>query len=97
MDFHSGPCSFRQRVRKILSDIARPVDVRFESDGVRRGTNRLEHGWENLIAIVQGCDPVSGQKCWAEKLPHGTQKLGISHSEAMLDQVTNLFFACAKI
>ncbi len=57
----TGGGAFDQRLGELLAYFARPVDVGFERDRDLRSADRLEHGWENFVAVLVGGDAVAGQ------------------------------------
>jgi len=54
MHFHAGPSAFRQRFGKCIRHFAFSEKEVLERDRPLRGTDRIEEGWKNLVAVFEG-------------------------------------------
>ena len=96
---HTNTCAgaLDERLRKLLADIARPVDVGLKRDRSPRPANRLEHRRENLIAILQGFDAIARNDRGPEQHAHFAPELRVEDVVVTRDPVLRLLFRLSEI
>ncbi len=82
-----------QRVREGPPHVARPVDIGLESDGLPGGTDRLQHGREDLVSVLERGNRVAVHQRRAQQRPHGPAELGRIHAVLGVDLVLDLLLA----
>ena len=95
----TDPCAgpLDERLRKLLADIARPIDVGLEGDRALRSANRLEHRRENLIAILQGFDAIARNDRGPQQHAHFAPELRVDDIVVARDPVLRLLFRLSEI
>ena len=86
---HAGAGALRQRLREEPPDLAVPVDVELEVDGLLRAADGREHRWEDLHAVFQDLHAVAGRHRRAAERVHGLQEGHVAHAELVLHVVAH--------
>ena len=92
MDAHAVAGAVGQGTGKLLGDVAPPVDETFQRDAVLRARDGGEHGGEDLVAVLQGADPVAVDQRRTEQLAQRTVELRIADAVGQLDPVADFLF-----
>ena len=95
--FHAGAGALREGVGEFLADVARPVDVGLEGDGLAGGADGREHRGEDGVAVAQFGDGVAAEERRAEEGADGAGKLGIVDAIGRDDGVRDLPLAAQEI
>ena len=98
-DFDCDAClrSLRKGVGKLPPDIARPVDVGLEVDGLPGGPDCREHRREDLVAVLQVPDLVAWHDGRPEQHGHFATELRVGDCIAMLDLPLELLLRRSEI
>jgi hypothetical protein len=75
--FHAALRALGQRFGERLADLARPVDISLERDGLLRRTDRFEHRREDAIAVEQRLDLVARRERGTEQHTDRTNELRV--------------------
>ncbi len=97
LDLDPGARTFRQRIGERLADVAGPVDVGFEGDGALRGSDRVQHGREDLVSVLQVGDLVAGGDAGPQHHAHLAPELRVGHRVAVLDLALQRFLGGLEI
>ena len=89
VDFDPGSRAFGQCFSKFLTDVARPVNVSLQIDGVPGAADRFEHRGKDLIAVNQSADAIAGEDGGTNQVAHRPQKLRVVHRVFMVELVAN--------
>ena len=90
VDLDAARRALGQGVGEIGPDLARPVNIALEVDGLLRRADRLEHRRENALAVHQRGGGVPGDDGRAEQAPHHARELRIGDGSAAGDFVGTL-------
>lgn len=95
--FHAGPSAFRQSFGERIRYLALFKEKVLERYGALRGTDRLEQGRENLIAIFQRRHFVTFEQRWSEQISHHSDEDLVSDCVVSDDFVMDLLLCREKI
>ena len=90
-------CAFRKCVGDLRANLARPVDVGFEVNGLLSLADRIEKGWKYLNAVFEDGDTISRHYIWPEHYRHFVAKLIVLDSGGVLDAGRYLLFGCPEV
>ena len=92
MHFHTGPSALRQCFGKCIRHFTFSEKEVLERDRPLRGTDRIEEGGKNLVAVFEGGYFVAFQYGWPEKISHRPHKDIVSDRIVRDDFVMNFLF-----
>ncbi len=93
----AGARAFRQRVGERAADVARPVDVRLEVDGLRRTPDRLEHRGEDAVAVDEDAAAVAADDRRSEQHAHAVEEAFVADAEQVLDPMLDELLAGVQV
>ncbi len=94
---HAGPGAFGQQFRHLAADIAGPVDIGFEVDGVPGSADRRQHGGEDFGTVLQITHLVARHDGRAQQYSHLAAELWIGDDVAMCQLAFQLLFGRGKV
>ena len=97
MDFDASVRPFRERLSEGVGNFALLPEKIFEGNGALGGTDRGEHGRENLFAVFQDRDLVAFDQGRPQKMSHGADKGVVARAVIRMDAMAQFFFVREKI
>ena len=97
VDLDAGAGPLGQGLGEVVADLARPVDVGLEIDGVLRAADRLEHRGEDLVPVLQRREAVAADDVGAEQHAHRALELGIVDPVGVAQVLAEVLLAAVEV
>ena len=94
---HASLGALGQCLGQFLADVARPVDVGLEGDGLLRRADGAQHGGEDLVAVLQIEHAVAADDGGAEHHAHLAPVLRVADGVVVLDLAVELLLGRGEV